>query len=185
MSIQTLTSGTTEESQLITKEPQHLSIIKVQLCWPGFLPVLRGDPRGRHSGQDQGRAPGHRGQRAETPGRGEAGPAGAACAPDQVTCREGSRGCGHARPLPRRVSHPRGLRPGQILLSGSRIEMCQRLHSSRKYSHHIKELKYISLVTDDYFQCVETTLCAPPPSTGPCAPARMVTRGIPMIGAQR
>ena len=140
MSIQTLTSGTTGESQLITKEPQHLSIIKVPFCWPGLLSVLCGDPRRRHSGQDQGPAPGHRGQRAETPGRGEAGPAGATCAPHQVTCRGGSRGCGHTRPLPRRVPHPRGLRPGQILLSGSRIEMCQRLHSSRKYWHHLKIL---------------------------------------------
>ena len=115
---------------------------KSPFCWPGLLSVLCGDPRRRHSGQDQGPAPGHRGQRAETPGRGEAGPAGATCAPDQVTCRGGSRGCGHTRPLPRRVPHPRGLRPGQILLSGSRTEMCQRLHSSRKYWHHLKVLNH-------------------------------------------
>ena len=37
----------------------------------------------------------------------------------------------------------------------------------------------------DNFQCVESTPCAPLPCTGQSAPARMVTRAILMIGAQR
>ena len=41
------------------------------------------------------------------------------------------------------------------------------------------------IMSDYIVQCVETTLCARLPSTGQCAPARMVTRAILMTDARR